>query len=76
MPITVSRAIDPYGGIMRGAELPAGSAADMATAEGIVGVCETPGPSTRGRSTLLERCKLTGTLEKLLLVNLQSVRTI
>ena len=49
------------------AELPAGSAADIATAEGIVDwdVCQIPDPSTRGRSTLLERRKLTGTLEKL-----------
>ena len=46
------------------AELPAGSAADTATTEGIINwnVCETPGPITRGRSTLLERYKLTGTL--------------
>ena len=46
------------------AGLPAGSAADTATAEGIVdwSVYETPGPITRGRSTLLERYKLTGTL--------------
>ena len=48
------------------AELPAGSAADMATAEERMDwdVYETPGPSTR-RSILLERCKLTGVLEKL-----------